>query len=263
MYLTNYAEKQILGMFQGNTVQAPTLFVALFLSSPGNTGAGTEVSYPGYEHVPAAFTEPALVNGVYTMKNAGDLTFAVSSASVGTATYLALIDSQVPGSGNMWAYMELDEPIAINANVAPSIVAQEWAYQFTGDFTAAYKQKILNLLRGHNITGFTPFYAPYNGNPDSGGAELSGGLDGNYARFAAGFTAPAVQPSGQTMITQAVDTGSVRPSGAGWGTWSHTSIMTAESGGEAVCYKAEPATNILSSNRRMIVPAGGFSILLN
>lgn len=263
MYLTNYAETKILGMFHGNTVQAPTLYAALFLSSPGNAGGGTEVAYPGYEHVLATFTEPAVANGVYTMMNAGDITFAVSSASVGTATYIALIDSQVPGSGNMWAYMELDEPIAINANVAPSIVAQEWSYQFTGDFAAAYKQKILNLLRGHSITGFTPFYAPYNGNPDSGGAELSGGIDGNYARFAAQFTAPAVQASGQTLITQAVDTGSVRPSGAGWGTWSHTAIMTAESEGSVVCFKQEPTTNILSSNRRMIVPAGGFSILLN
>lgn len=258
MYLTNFSEDKILRTFLGTTAVAPTtMYAALFLSNPGETGAGTEIVYTGYERQPITFSEPAINAGTATISNLADVAFPISGVATNNITHLGLMDS-VTG-GNMWAYMTLDEPIQVVAGVAPLIQAQEWNYASSGDISNAYKVKYLNLLRGINMAGFSPFIALFNGSPDQGGAELSGA---DYARFGITFGTPAVQPSGQSMIVNTNLATSPRATDS-WGTLTHTAIMDNSSGGEAVAYKPYTASMIMGRSMAVFIQPGDYSVSMN
>jgi hypothetical protein len=259
MYLTNYSEGKILSALNGTTAVAPTtMYAALFLSNPGETGTGTEIAYTGYARKPISFSAPtADGSGKVKMANSADVVFPVSDVVTGNITYLGLMDALT--GGNMWAYMLLDEPVQVRAGVAPIILAQEWGYESSGDFSIAFKQKYMSLFRGVNLPGFTAHMALYNGNPDDGGSELSGL---QYARFPIAFSAPAVQPSGESMIANSASVTSPR-AGESWGTLSYTAIMDNLSGGALVAFKLyDPAITINRGDAVFISP-GSFSIRLN
>lgn len=258
MYLTNFSEDKILRAFLGSSVTAPaTIYAACFLSNPGEEGLGAEITYPGYARQPIAFSAPATVAGGTSMANIADVPFPAASLAAGTITHCALMDSVV--GGNMWAYMTLDEPIVVSAGVAPLIQAQEWNYVSSGNFSNSFKAKYLNLLRGINLPGFSPYISLYNSSPDSGGAELAG--DG-YSRFPITFGAPEVQASGQSMIKNAVMASSPR-SLESWGTWTHTAIFDAASSGEAVAFAELPDHIIMGRGKAAFIQAGDLSVSMN
>lgn len=258
MYLTNYSESRILQTFLGINLTAPTtMYAALFLSSPGETGTGTEIAYSGYTRMPVTFSEPAIQPGSATMYNTSDIAFATSPISTNNITHLGVMDSLI--GGNVWAYMTLDEPIQVTAGVAPLIQAQEWNYMSSGDFSQTYKTRYLNVLRGVSMTGFTPYIALYNGSPDEGGSELVGQ---NYARFQISFSTPAVQPAGQTMIsnTALVSSPSV---GDNWGTLTHVVLMNSETAGEAVVIKRHISDMIMGRGNAVFINAGEYTVSMN
>ena len=79
MYATNYFEGKILGVFRGISYSAPaSVYLALFLSNPGEAGAGTEVSYDGYVRQAITFSEPALDAALneYGVQNSNAATYA-------------------------------------------------------------------------------------------------------------------------------------------------------------------------------------------
>lgn len=255
MYLTHHSEDKMLRAFLGTPVSAPpTIYAACFLSNPGDTGAGTEIAYAGYERKPITFSAPTVAAGGMAMSNTADIAFPTSGLAAGTITHCALMDSIV--GGNMWAYMTLDEPIVVSAGVAPLIQAQEWNYVSSGNFSNAHKTKYLNLLRGINMSGFAPHIALFNGNPDSGGAELAG--DG-YARFPITFSAPEVQSSGQSMIRNTVTASSPR-SLENWGTWTHTAICDSASSGEVVAFAELPTAIIMGRGKAAFIQPGELSV---
>lgn len=258
MYLTNYSEDRILRSFTGETVKAPTtLYAACFLSNPGEEGAGTEITYAGYERQPINFSAPATSSGSVTITNTADITFPTANLAAGTITHCGLMDAVV--GGNMWAFITLDEPIAVSAGVAPLIQKQEWNYVSSGNFSISYKTKYLNVLRGIDLVGFSPYVALYNGNPDSGGSELSGS---GYARFAVTFNAPEAQDSGQNMIKNTVTSSSPR-SLENWGTWTHTAICNAASSGEVVAFAELPTHIIMGRGKAAFIQPGDLSISMN
>lgn len=257
MYLTNYSEDKILRAFLGTTVTAPTIYAALYHSNPGETGQGAEISYSGYQRQPISFSEPATVTGGVSMANVADVVFEPSPVATNDITHVALMDAVV--GGNMWAYMTLDEPIQVAAGVAPLIQSQEWNYVTSGNFSTAYKVKYLNLLRGVNLTGFSPYIALWNGDPDTGGAELSGA---GYARFAISFSTPEVQPSGQSMIKNTALISSPR-SLDNWGTLTHLAVMDAASGGEVVAFAPYDINMIMGRGKAVFIRADEYSVSMN
>ncbi len=260
MYLTNFSEGKILSALNGANITAPTtMYAAALLSNPGETGAGVEITYTGYVRKPISFSAPAYDDADKKMKmsNTADVVFPKSDRITGDITYLGLFDAETGGS--MWAYMLLDEPVQVRDGVAPIILAQEWGYASEGDFSKAFKTKYLNLFRGVNLTGFSPHMALFNGNPESGGVELSGL---GYARFPVAFTSPAVQPSGESMISNSGSVTSPR-AGESWGTLSYTAITDSLSGGALVAFKVyDPSLNMSRGDAVFLSP-GNYAIRLN
>ena len=257
-YWTDYAETHILNTFRGTTAVAPTtMYLGLFLSNPGEVGGGTELSYAGYERRPIAFTVPTESSLGVTMTNSSDITFPRCNQTAGNVTYIGIFDSQV--SGNMWAYNKIEgEPLIVDADVTPLFKAETIIFESRGNFSKIMKTRMLNLMRGVNLDGFTPYFAPYNGNPESGGAELSGL---GYARTLLSYSAPQEQVSGQMMISNGNVTSSIP--GETWGTWSFTAIMDAVASGDCVAYIEANTPQIVGKNRVFDIATGDLPILLN
>ena len=255
MYWTNFAEDRILRTFLGSTAQAPpVVYAALFLSNPGASGGGTEVTYPGYERQPITFSAPSVIQGGASITNVSDILFPRSPQAAGTITFCALADSLI--GGNIWAYAALDEPISVTADTAPLIRSAEWHYLSSGNFTNAFKAACLNLLRGQSITGFQPAVALFNGSPDGGGAELSGG---GYARIPIIFGAPEIQPAGQTMISNsAIATSNIATES--WGTLTDDVIFDAASGGMAVASRHRDSSVIMGRTSAASIAIGELSV---
>lgn len=99
MSFSNYLEnKVLLHVFGATAYTAPTtLYVALFTSNPGETGAGTEVSGGSYARQTITFT----VTGAQAANTAA-VEFPTASASWGTVTYAAIYDAST--GGNMLDY---------------------------------------------------------------------------------------------------------------------------------------------------------------
>lgn len=240
MYATNYFETMILNTLRGQTAIAPSaLYLALYLSSPGESGReGTEVSYSGYSRQRITFSPPAPMNGGIGVTNVGDITFPVTPVSLGAITHIGVLDS--PTGGNMLLYGEFTESVSVEASEAPVIVSGEAQWWMTGGMSTAYRTRALNLLHGQSITGFIPYMALLHGNPEDGGAELSGE---NYERVPLPFTAPAEQVGGQMLIANSEQVSTNRAS-TPWGTWSYTAIYNAPKSGIPVFYAPRAAKEI-------------------
>lgn len=240
MYATNYFESLVLNTLRGQTAPAPAaLYLALFLNNPGETGTeGAEVSYAGYARQRVTFSSPAAMNGGTGVQNVSDITFPVTPVALGAVTHVGVMDSQT--GGNMLLYGEFTESVGVEANEAPVIVAGEAQWWMSGNMSAAYRKKVFGLLHNQAITGFIPYLALYHGNPEEGGAELSGD---NYARAALPFAAPAEQVGGQMQITNSDAVTTNRASNS-WGTWSYTAICDAPTGGQVVFFGNRPAKDV-------------------
>lgn len=95
MSFSNYLENKVLGhVFGGVSYTAPTtIYVGLYTSDPGETGAGTEVSGGSYARQAAAFT----VTG-NTATNTSAIEFPTATASWGTIAYAAVTDALSAGN---------------------------------------------------------------------------------------------------------------------------------------------------------------------
>lgn len=230
MYACNYLENGFLNALRGVTFTAPSrCYLALYINDPGESGTGgTEINYSGYARKEINFSEPAAMSSGIGIQNISDITFATPSAAAGTVTHIGVLDSQ--SGGNMLARGELSEPLVIGANEPPVFLAGDVVFYLTGNLSAAYKTRLLNVFNGNSLSGIQPCFSLWNGSPENQGSELSGD---NYARVPLTFAAPAEQPSGQLLTSNSVAATFNRPSTA-WGTWSWSAIYSAASGGEPV-----------------------------
>ncbi len=231
MYACDYLENGVLNVLRGITFAAPSrCYLALYLNDPGESGtSGTEVSYEGYKRMKIEFSPPADASGGIGIQNLAEITFPVPAAAVGTITYIGVMDS--PAGGNMLARGELIEPLTIGANEPPVFLAGDLLLYLGGTLSKSFMTKVLNVLRGQTLRGIDPYLSLWNGSPESSGAELSGD---NYDRVLLTFGAPSEQTSGQVLISSTSAVRFPRPTTA-WGTWTHTAIHSAASGGEPVC----------------------------
>ncbi len=259
MYATNFYETAILNTMRGTTLTAPaTMYLALFLTDPTDTGqAGTEVSYSEYQRQPISFAAPAEVTGGVGIQNDAQITFPKAADDGGTVAYIGIMDSV--NGGNMWAHGKLTDPLPLSAGTAPVFSPGDLKFTFTGDLTRAYKTSYLNVFRGQNVTGFSLHVALYNGDPESGGAELSGT---NYARVALSMTAPAEADSGQMKMQNSAQAAFNRPS-TNWGTWNYTALYNALSGGQAVWKQAKSPAWDLRPGRMPLIEQGALTVAVN
>lgn len=100
---SNYLETKILQhVLTATTYAQPSRYLALFTADPGEAGAFTnEISTSGtaYARQAATFT----VSGDTASTNA-TVTFPTATANWGTITHVAVVDSDVEGSGNVLFY---------------------------------------------------------------------------------------------------------------------------------------------------------------
>lgn len=227
MYATNFFERKLLDTMRGITLQAPSaLYIGLYLNNPDEAGGGVEITYNGYERQRITFSAPAEESGSLGIRNDTQINFPRSDTDVGTATYIGISDSKTGGS--MYLYGKLVEELEVFSKENPVILQGEALFYLIGDLARNWKEKTLNALRGRNISGFTPYLALFNGDPDDGGSEL---LGANYSRVSAAFSAPAEAASGQMVMTNSAQINFPRPT-TSWGLWTHTAVYDAESAGE-------------------------------
>ena len=189
------------------------------------------------------------MNGGLGIQNAANITFPTPAVAVGNIMFLGLFDSQV--GGNMLLSGPFAETLSIGAYEAPVVIAGEAQWWQAGNMSIAYKTSVLNTMRGSSLTGFTPYLALFNGNPESGGAELSGT---GYKRTALTFTAPMKQDAGQMLIENTAQVMSARATGS-WGVMNHFAVMDALSSGKPFFFRDRPAKEI-TKNFTIVVNAG-------
>lgn len=227
MYASNYFENQVLNLMRGQSIAGYTnLYLALFLSNPGDTGTeGTEITYTGYARQAISFSAPAASGSGLMIQNTALISFAEATSSAGTVTYVAVFDSLT--GGNMLLYAPLDIALVVQNGVSPVFRAGNIKFVMSGNFSTYYRTQILNTLRGTNCVGFSPYLALCNGDPTASGAEFSGG---DYARIALTMGAPSQQASGTALSVNTADAMS-NVSTANWGTLTHAVIYDAQTGG--------------------------------
>lgn len=236
MYASNYFEQAILNLLRGNSITAPgTVYLGLFLTNPTDTGqAGNELSYSGYVRQPITLTAPAASEAGIYVENANEIGFAESAIAAGTINYAAIFDEQ--SGGNMLVYAQLSNPLEVVAGIAPVFRTSSIRWTFSGNISPAMKTAILNVLRGADVAGITPWIALCNGDILASGVEFSGN---NYARFRVTFSAPAQQESGAAQVKNTALALSNIATGS-WGNLTHIAIMSAQTEGTIFATMAVP-----------------------
>lgn len=257
--MTNHFEQIILNTMRGTTAAAPaTVYVALFLSDPTENGtAGTEADYTGYARQALEMSTPTISGNTVSTQNTSQIAFPTPNGNVGTVTHAAIMDAAT--GGNMLIYKQLDNPITLTSEVSPRFSAGDITLSMAGgNLMPAYKQKVMNYLRGQNINGFSTYLALYDGDPTANGAELAGT---GYARLELVFDAPSEQVSGQMRM---VNSNNAQSNAAqSWGNWSHSVLMDAAAGGNGVWYMQNQATYNMKNGARVYVNAQNISLAVN
>lgn len=132
----------------------------------------------------------------------------------------------------MWLYGQLTTSLTIQANVSPVFRIGSIKWTINGNMSTAYKQNILNVLRGQtaSLASFTPYIGLCNGDPNGSGSEFVGN---DYARLAVTFAAPSTDSDNATasMTSNTADISSPNPASGYWGTLNYAGIYTAQTGG--------------------------------
>lgn len=258
--MSNTFERMILNTMLGVTASAPSkVYVGLFLSSPTESGVeGTEVNYVNYKRQPLSLSAPAINGTTVSASNTEELTFAVPDVAIGDVTYVAVLDAET--GGNVLVYAAIPNPIGLTPETQPKFMIGDFVLTMAGgNMTPHFKSRVLNLLRGTSIAGFSPHLALFEGDPTQSGAELSGA---GYNRLPLVFSEPEEQTSGQ-MTTSNTNATATEAATSNWGKWTHGVIMDSASGGNGVWYRANSGSYSMNNGARANVSAGAIVIGIN
>ncbi len=269
-FATNYTEENFLKVLKGTTFSAPTsLYIGLYTANPTDAGTQTsEIYYTGYTRKQITFDAPALstFNGVsqWCIKNSAEITFATTPAGISaiTTTYVGISDSSARQGGHMLLYGNLERNLTIVGDEAPVFVKGEVIFYTSGNFSDVYKKKYLNVFRGTNITGFTPYMALWHGSPETNGSKELGGSGTNYARVPFSFS--AVSPNGdKSQIQNTADIKFARAS-TDWTqqNLTHRVIYDAKTGGNPVCIQNSDVKGV-ERGRQVMFRAGNVKVTID
>lgn len=250
MYATDYFEQAILNLMNGVAIDPnqwnsnAKVYLALFMSNPGDTGLeGYEVQYDGYARQEITFSTPASADTGLAMENLYQISFAECAVNVGNVTHVAVMDS-ISG-GHMLLYGQLDSVLNIQSGITPIFRAGSVKFIFSGNLSTYYRTAVMNTLRGHAVSGFTPYLGLCNGNPEGSGSEFSGY---GYRRVQCSMSAPAEQPNGTTMVSNVNEVITDEATG-NWGTLTTVCLYDAQSDGHPFVIISLPSTfNVTSQN---------------
>jgi hypothetical protein len=101
---SNYLENKILDhVLTATAYTQPSRFLALYTDNPGEAGShANEVSTSGTAYARQAVTFAAASSG--SSATNATVTFPTATANFGTITHVAVVDSDVEGSGNVLFY---------------------------------------------------------------------------------------------------------------------------------------------------------------
>lgn len=140
--LTDYLENKLIDqLLRGQTYSFPsTMYMALFTSTPSDTGGGTEVSGTGYARVSIACTMAnwsgtqgtgttvASTGTAGTTYNNSAITFGSPTASWGTITAVGLYDASSGGNLLIWSLLTTSKTVN-SGDAAPSFAASSFSFQ--------------------------------------------------------------------------------------------------------------------------------------
>lgn len=227
MYATNYFEDKMLNLMHGQSIEAPdNVYLALFASNPGDPGnEGTEVVYSGYARQRINFSEPADYSTGLAMENVEAINFAECPINYGNVSYVGVMDSQ--NGGNMLLYGQLDTVLNLQNGITPIFRPSSIKWIWSGNLGNYYRRAIMNVFRGSDCPGFSPYIGLCNGDPQTSGSEFAGL---NYARISLQVSVPAQQQNGTDTCYNANEILSNEATG-NWGTMTHVAIYDAVSSG--------------------------------
>ncbi len=258
MNATDYLESSFLNVLRGESLTAPSnVYLGLFLTSPSETGKGTEAAYGGYSRQQIQFGDPAVSGKTVSIQSTAQVTFPKATTAGGTAQHVGVFDSLA--GGNCLAYGALSEGITIGMGESPVVLAGDIKLSLSGQLSTEYKKKLLNVFRGTTIAGATPHIALWNEHPEDSGSEPSGG---DYARVPVTFSSPSPSDSGQTILEASVSVTFPRPT-AEWGQWKYTSLQDAETGGHPIYIVQEATPTVIKKGYRPTFDATDIRVALN
>ena len=262
MYASNYFETLILNLMRSQNISVPSnLYVGLFLSNPGDSGTeGNEISYTGYERQEITFGTPVETGAGMMISNSAMITFPQSPSNAGTVNYIGVFDAQT--NGNMYLYGALAQGLNVQNGVSPVFRAGNVSWIISGGISNYYKTAIMNVLRGSSgvaVSGFTPYIALYNGDPNGAGNEFSGN---KYERFTVTMSTPTQQSSGVAMSQNTADVTSPVSTG-NWGTLNYIAICDAETYGNVFASAALPSSYQVYNGYSVTIQAGNLQVNVN
>jgi hypothetical protein len=205
------------------------------------------------------FTPPTVEGTGIGIRNTVEINFPQSPIDAGTVRFIGIFDSSTPGSGNMYLYGQLSEELPIMAGESPVLLVNEVLFFSIGGLSIAYKVNLFNVMRGISITGFTPHYSLWNGNPQDGGAELSGD---NYARVPLTFSAPTVDASGMAIITNTTSGSFNRPT-TDWGIATYEALINQGTAGVPVWFKQRLVSKPINRGIMPMIAANAITVGIN
>lgn len=110
--ISNYLENKLIdATLRGVTYTSPTtVYLALFVADPGETGSGTEVTGGGYVRKAITFSAP--VDGVSA--NSNEVLYPVATANWGTVTHIGIFDALTAGNELYYGILTNSKSIQTN-----------------------------------------------------------------------------------------------------------------------------------------------------
>lgn len=96
-----------------------SVYLALFVTSPGGGNTGTEVSYSGYARQEITFGEPAMNGANAEMKNTNLIEFATVESPSGNFAHVAVFSALT--AGTLLYYGPLGSTYTLGQGVKPSV----------------------------------------------------------------------------------------------------------------------------------------------
>jgi len=245
---------------------AQVLWLGLFTRNPGLEGdQSSEVNYGSYVRQPALFQLPTGIPDSLerTMLN-NTMTFPrITSALMGNLDtfeirFFGIMTSQALGSGDMLVTGEFINPLILQINDSPTLLAGDIALRVSGTFGMTIMDDILNHIRGQALPSRGNLQVGlFDGDPRINGTELSGG--GYFKQNITMSDRLGATPWGDPPGTEIANIALVDfrfPQG-NWGIWSHTALY---SGTTIVDVAPRGISRLLNQQINPRIPPGGYKM---
>lgn len=258
---TDYAETQILNhTFGGISLPVFTAYAGYFLTTPGETGPGSEPAGGGYARV-------ALDSSYWSVPTTGmiqstkDIVFPRATANHGNVVGIGIWDSAI--GGNCWVYANLVDTEVIENKDSLIILSGGITHTFSPGGWGYYLQ---NAILSHIYRAIPAALAPtvYAAYCTSAPSATAFGTEpgGTYARIPV-----ANNMSNFTAVSGGIKSNAVPIefplSSTTQGTVSHLGFLTASTGGELLAYGALNPSKAVDINDQLVFLTGDVTFSLD